>query len=318
MMSIVSSSKPVRRRNNRKFTPSLWLVLIVVLTLLSGCSTTQWLYRNLDWFLERYAVKSLDVTKAQLQAWRPGVEQVLQQHLVQELPALDHYLNLMARFASESSSERADASCLVRGATLIFTRHARLAADVAVPLLMMLEPHQIDHLARYMKERDSRYRKRYLTGGEHERWQARTARLTERLEDWMGSLDSGQRARVELFTDNLPDIATAWFDYRNRQQERLLQLLREGSDADRLHAHLMNWWLPWAGKYTGFAAQWRKAETGFALLLDDLAVSLTTHQRRHFQDKVASLRNDLTVLHGDARQALRETPVQLRCRELQI
>lgn len=317
-MLITNSKQTATRCHGRPFATSLRLALITALLLLSGCSRTEWLYRNADWVLERYAVKALDVNEAQLRGWRPVLERILKQHLDREIPILEGYLELMARAVDGSPGDRVDAACLVSGATLIFTQHARLAVDLAVPLMLELDPRQINHLAVYMTERRTRFRERYLQGDETERRQARTVRLTRRIEGWTGSLDRWQQARVERLTASLPDVAAYWFGDRKRQEERLLQLLHGGADADTLHAHLLSWWVPWAGVAPGFKDQWKMAEAAFILLFDDLAVSLTDQQRQHFGSRVSSLRKDLAGLRGDAPYAVRKPPRELQCYQQRI
>ena len=307
-----------KSRHSPKYAAAPWLVLIITILLLGGCSSTQWLYRNVDWVIERYAVKSLDVNEAQLEAWRPVLEQILEQHLDGEIPILEEYSDLMARSVTGSSGESIDAACLVNSANLIFSRHARLAADLAAPLLTQLDPRQIEHLAVYLAERRNHFRERYLKGDETEQRQARTVRLIERIERWTGSLDSRQQIRIEQFSLSLPDVTANWLSQRKRQEEKLVQLLRSGVDADSLYTHLLNWWLPWSGADPKLTSQWRKAEAAFIPLLNDLRISLTNRQRQHFDAEISSLQKVLAGLGGDKLHAKTERTRMLHCDLQQI
>jgi len=297
----------------RRLAVPTWLALIAVIMLPAGCSTTQWLYGNADWFVERYAVKSLDIDDAQLQDWRPQLQSILQRHLNSELPLIDLYLNLLTEFVERVPDEPVDTACLVHGATELFERHARLAAELAVPLLVKLEPHQISHLEAYLAQRHSRYEKRFLNGDRQQRLQARTERLIERIENWTGALDNEQLAQVEGFATTLPDLAASWFDYRRNREERLLQLLRAEAGADQLHHHLLSWWIPWSAEKTEFSKVWKPAEAGFIRLLDDLAPSFNERQREHVKNKVAALRGDIADLYGGAPLTVNITSLKMRC-----
>lgn len=312
-MFISNLKQAATSRRCPQFAAAQWLVLIGSILLLAGCSSTQWLYRNADWVIERYAVKSLDVNDAQLEAWRPLLEQILEQHLHSEIPILAHYADLLARAVNESPGERVDAACLVSGATLILTRHAKLAADLAAPLLVELDLSQIDHLAEYLAERRSQFRERYLQKDETQQHQARVQRLTGRIEKWIGSLNSKQQARIEQFTSGLPDVAPNWSDYRERQEEQLLQLLHENADVYSLHTHLLNMLIPWAGADPKFTTLWRQAEAAFIHLLDDLETSLTDRQRQHLDSEITSFQNDITAIGGDKRQVKKERPSTMLC-----
>ena len=302
----------------QRFSAAPWLVLIVCILLLGGCSSTQWLYRNADWVIERYAVKSLDVNEAQLEAWRPLLERVLKQHLDREIPILEHYLDLMARAVAGLPGERVDAACLVSATNLIFTRHAQLAADLTAPLIVKLDLRQIDHLADYLAERRSHFRERYLKGDDMQRHQARVQRLTRRIEKWTGTLNSNQQARIQQFTSSLPDVAANWFGHREHREERLLQLLHDDADVKSLHAHLLNWWIPWDGADPKFTSQWRKAEAAFIHLLDDLSISLTDRQRQHLDVEIFSLQREIARLGGDKLHAKKERTKMLHCDRQQI
>jgi len=125
------------------------LIVIAVLTLLcSACSRTEFTYRNADSLLEYYAWKTVRTSAAQRDHWQPVLQTTLSHHRQQELPLVIAYLDLAARIIREPEGS-VGAECLVDGALLLYQRHARLAVDLAVPLLAELDAIQVEHLADY-------------------------------------------------------------------------------------------------------------------------------------------------------------------------
>jgi hypothetical protein len=173
------------------------LALIAAVMLVGvGCSRTDLAYRNADWLLERYASRTVDSTPDQLEAWQPVLQDTLRRHREQELPLVMAYLELAERVVA-ATDEPAGAECLVEGALLLYRRHARLAVDLAVPVLTNLDAAQIRHLAEYTTRRQQDAVERYLNPDPQRRKAARQQRMTERIEKWTGRLDaSGSRSKM--------------------------------------------------------------------------------------------------------------------------
>ncbi len=309
----------MRRRPGHSGMPTPWPWLAATsLLILVACSKTEMFYRNVDWMLERYAAKSVDVNETQLARWRPEMEAILQRHETQELPLISDYFGLLLLALDGSQGAAVDGRCLLSAATLVYTRQAILAADLAAPLLAMLEASQIQHLSGYLAQRRDRYRERYLQGELEQQVEARTDRLVERIEGWTGTLNRAQQQRVERLSGDLPDIAGHWLNYREQQETVLLSLLAEGADEQRLRAHLLGWWMPWTRGGSEFTQTWQLAESEFIAFLDDFAISLEQQQRAHFRDRLLQLRADLEAINGGQPRAVRETPGVFSCEPLSI
>lgn len=289
--------------------------MALCLLLVGGCSRTTVLYRNLDWFLEQYAIKTLDATPDQLEAWRPVLASVLDRHVQQELPLLEGYFALLAQAMGSESPADFDGACLVAEANRIYARHARLAAELAVPLLESLTPGQLDHLSDYLVERRNFFHDRYLRGDETAQRVARTARLVDRFEGWTGPLNVTQRIGVEQFAARLSSVPGDWLKFRERQEARLLQLLWRGAGREAVHAQLIRWWVPWSSEKSEFFVQWQFAEDALARLLDHLAASLTDRQRERVTERAKFLISELSALRPGQPGVAEETWRQFRCIE---
>lgn len=125
--------------------------------MLAGCSKTEFLYRNADWFIERWTDNLVSLSDEQRSVWRVSLERTLVQHRESELPAMVELLSALEYRAAGPLAEP-EVECLVDEVEQLFRRHARLAAGAAPSLLVKLSPRQLDELERRLAERDAEYR----------------------------------------------------------------------------------------------------------------------------------------------------------------
>lgn len=288
------------------------LIVLAVFTLIgSACSRTELAYRNADWLLEYYAGKTVNVSSAQLGRWQPVLASTLQRHREEELPRVIAYLDLV-RSVVRSNNRSIGAACLVDAALLLYQRHARLAVDLAVPLLTDLDPPQIRHLAEYLARRQQKAIKHYRNPDPELRKRARQKRFLESIERWTGELNDGQRQTVRHALERIPDLTALWLAHREQQTQKLLVMLETGTSSDDLHEYLIDWWVDWDGRSNEYRQQWGIAKSGFALLLDELGTTLTSKQRTTLEAQLADLRKDLATFLSPARPPT-FAPTALEC-----
>jgi hypothetical protein len=269
-------------------------VLITFLCMFGiACSSTQLAYRNADWLLERYAGKTVDINATQRAQWRSSLDQTLQLHRSNELPRLVAYLDDVSRIISQPGT---GAGCLLDGATMIAERHARLAADLAAPLLADLEAAQVTHLRDYTQQRQRELFERYLDPDLAERAAKRRTRYIKRIEAWTGPLNNEQLQLVEDALGQIPDLAPAWLAHREQQIDRLLLLLESEPDTESLAQFLRSWWVEWDGRSTADMEQWQLAKDAFTDFLNSLGATLTAKQHSRLQQRLGKLRSQLAAL----------------------
>lgn len=269
------------------------IVAVVFLSaLVSACSRTQLAYRNADWLLEYYAGQTIDISAAQREQWQPVLATILQQHRDSELTYLVAYLDMASHMVSKDH-DAVGATCLVDGALLVSRRHARLAVDLAMPLLVDLDQSQVEHLSEYMAKRQDRLVARYLDTDPKLRKKARRMRFNARIEKWIGRMNSDQQFLVDEALERIPDISSFWLAYREQQTIGLLDMLEADADAEALRQYLYSWWVEWDGRSADYTRSWRVAKLEFVIFLDRLGASLTAEQRKKLDKRLAALREDL-------------------------
>jgi len=283
----------------------LRLIVIAVLILFgSACSRSEIAYQNADSLLQYYAWKTVRTSAAQRDQWQSVLQTTLRYHREHELPVVIAYLDLAARIIRETDGS-VGAACLVDGGLLIYQRHARLAVDLAVPLLMELDVDQVERLARHMTQRQKDAVKRYQDPDPQRRKDARQERITDRIEQWTGKLNNGQRAYINDALQHIPDLTASWLAYRAQQTNTMLTMLQTGAKAEALSTYLNDWWVHRDGTSTETWQHWRVARNEFVQLMDTLAATLTDRQRRTLETRLAALREDLESFISDTPQPVK-------------
>jgi hypothetical protein len=281
------------------------LTLTLLLLLGSGCSRTDFAYRNADWFIERYARQAVNVSAGQRERWEPVVQATLQQHRETVLPLVIRYLDTLDQ-ALQSHQDAAGVECLVNGARLLYDRHAELAVALSAPLLAELDAGQIEHLSTHLAERHNELLERYRLPDPQGRQAARVERITGRIERWTGRLGDDQRQQLEEDIRRMPDLTGQWLAYRAGQNAALLQLLEAGANEPALQTFLSGWWVEREGQPAAMTRRWEIAMRDFVNLLQTLGRTLTDRQRVTLQTRIADLRQDLAAFQPAARQSTQQ------------
>lgn len=286
---MVLVNKPINNRSRS----IRWLAAVSLV--LAGCSKTEFLYRNADWFIERWTDNLVSLSDEQKSEWRVGLEQTLARHRKLELPAVVALMSAM-EYRAAGPLTGPEVQCLVDQTEQLFRRHARLAAGAAAPLLVRLSPRQLDELERGLAERDAGYREEYLIADSEERAERREQRFLKRIERWTGRLEQSQRDLVRSASRETPDLALPWLNYRKGRQQLLLELLRTNTEQESIRQFLVSWWVDLAGRPDALRRSTDAATLGFVELLSRLSFTLSSEQRETLVGRVRELRTGLGVV----------------------
>ncbi len=279
------------------------LLTATAVVLLAGCSSMQLAYNTADFFIGRYANDYLALERTQMSRWSPTLKAALAQHREEELPYLAAFFNT-AQNDARKGFRRADVSCLLDQFEVIYRRHFTLAAATAAPLLADLNQAQINALARRFRE-EAEEDAAKADRPEAVRVAKRVERYADNLQWWIGDLDAGQRGIVRDVVADLPEAAT-WYAYRDRKRRELVDLLRQGADAERIETFLTDWLVDYRDMPATLASSQMALREGITSLLVRLDDSFSDAQRRRFIDRLTGLRQDFLRLQASPRMA--QTP----------
>lgn len=282
--------------------PQIFFVAVFCL-LISACSQVELAYRNADRIILHQAHQMVDANAAQRDHWEPQLVKTLHRHRAEELPLVVDYLQLAGHII-EQSGQKGGGACLLSGAILVYERHARLAVELAVPLLLSLDGAQIEHLKQYLAQRQEDAISRYLDPDPARRKAIRLERFVDRIEAWTGKLNNDQREQIGDAVERIPDLSASWLIYREQQSERLLGMLETGVDENNLRNFLMGWWVKQSGRSASNTLQWSTAKRELILLVDELVSTLTSRQRSRILSRLGNIREDLAAFLDPSHSSL--------------
>jgi hypothetical protein len=270
------------------------LCLLLTMLMVSGCSRTALLYDNADWMAVRWVSSLLDPDSRQEERWQAMFGELVEQHREQLLPEVVTLVHAFERQA-ETDIRPEFLECWLQAADDSYRRHVAMLVPAAVDVLRDMGPAQVDHLQAELEERNRDYSERMRFGDPVEQREARIDRYVERIERWTESLDDSQVDWLALQLDRLPDVSSAWLDYRRQQQAGLLALLRAEAGAPDLQDYLEAWWLHFDNRAPGLERDTDLLRQGMVNLIAQLDGRLTTRQRQKlvagFRDLRAGLQS---------------------------
>lgn len=267
------------------------IVLLLVL-LLGGCSSTMLAYDNADFMLRWRATSFLDVHGAQSDELDAHIASF---HAWHRRHALPQYAALAeeAALRVEKGPSRAD---LVWGYDSFLEQareSVRAAAAEIAGLLDALSPEQIAHLEQRIAEDNRKFAEENLAGTPQERRDARRQRNVERLEEWLGTLTEAQLERVKRYSERAPLVGELRDRDRRQRQADLLAMVRARESGRRL----ADWAAGWdRGREPAYEAAHRAHVEEYLDMLSDVARELTPGQRRTWVERLRRLAGDFTKL----------------------
>ena len=253
------------------------ILVLLALTLLSGCSVTRLAYNNADIFLRWQANHYFDFQDEQTEELDRGLTAVLAWHRPTALP----------KYAKLADEAAARVSRGVRQEDLEWSYDAvqaqarealGVAAGEAAGLLDRLSEEQIRHLERRLAEGNREFAKERMHGSIEERHKRRVKRNLDRLEEWFGPLSEAQEARVRLYSERAPFSAELRDRDRKRRQAEFVAMLRAREATRRLAQWAQDWD---AGREPAYAEASRATRAEYVDLLLDLDRTLSAEQREH-------------------------------------
>ena len=224
------------------------LICLFGLLLLQGCSAIKLGYQQLPTLSYWWLDSAISFNDTQADRAKESLNSVYRWHRQQELVT---YLDLLQQ-GSELSQVAVQASqvCSVQAEILNkMTRSMRVAITQAAPVVQMLGPRQLSHLARHQDSKNEDWDKQWLQGSDAERMERRLDKSLERYKSFYGDLSATQVALVKTQLSQ-----SAWTpewgrqDRRRREQDllsTLRQLAQTNATTEQVEVALFGVWQRW-------------------------------------------------------------------------
>ena len=202
-----------------------FLLALVALTLLQGCSAIKLAYNNAPefgyWWLDAYA----DFNDAQAPKVRAELSRLLLWHRTEELPKIADLLQKAQRLATNDTTP-APVCGLFADVRLRFNAITVNAEAATVSLAMSLNPEQLTHIERKFAKNNAEWRNDWQKLTPSERIDKRVKSNLERSEEFYGKLEDRQLSILRGGLEASIYDTELTHAERVRRQQDLLQTLK--------------------------------------------------------------------------------------------
>jgi hypothetical protein len=283
----------------QKRTPSFFKPLVLILVLafgLVGCSSTKVAYRYADWGIVWWVEDYVSLNGDQKQQLNSDIEQLRQWHCSAELPRYQAWLDELESDVSSNPPDQATINYHQQQLFSFFPSLLERATPVAVNLLSSLSDKQVQELADNMAQSQQEMEEEFLADSPEATAKARADRTAERVERWLGALNSEQRDIVQQWSANRGAQTEIWLQGRRNWQLALLELL-ENRNAPTFEAEL-EYLILNSEEVRGEAYEAMMAESRVAMssLMHDLILAGDDTTLAHLQNRAVELNSDFEAL----------------------
>jgi len=274
-------------------------LLVVFLTLslvLAGCNRVGLAYRNLDviipWTLNDY----LDMNAGQKSWFNDKLKEHLAWHCTTQLPGYLDWLDRLQEMVDNNQVTDAALQTRTVEAKQAIAEVAREITPSAIELLQGLDDQQVndmnDALAKDLRKRQDEYLKPPLA----KQIEERAARMSKRLDAWMGPLSDSQKNRVMAWSTSLGKQNEQWIGNRASWQAQFIDAVRQRNAPDfpqKIQQLMVDRESLWTPEYRAAYAQ---TEAAARSLIVDLMAESTVQQRLKLTQKIDGVRSDFKAL----------------------
>ena len=276
------------------------MVILALLISITACSTKM-SYYFLDWAIEWEVDDYVSLDKAQSASLEKVIDKFIPWHQSQEL---GRYVTQLTALSTELNNGTFTAELWavhVAKAKAHWFRVFEFAMPELLPIMATLTDEQVKQIIAQLKVEEQELHQEFAGKSDEELIQDSVARLTEQFDDWLGSVDKAQAARIESYVRHKASTLDMWLEYRHEWIRLFSDALVHRGDTDALETALtMLMTQPDELKSEVHKTLIAQNTQEFGLLILDVFQHTSDKQRKHFNRKLSELISDLTELNQDA------------------
>lgn len=218
------------------------LITPLLLFALSGCSIISVGYNHADTYL-RYNINGYtSFNPAQKSQIENEVDAYMAWHRKQMLPEYIKFLEQTKLLTQSANTlKREDITRLRVLVKSLFGSTVQPAIAPTARLLNGLNAAQIGELNNSFAEKNAKQRKTDLAGNFEERLRKRAEKTVDYFEDFTGHFSDKQLTNIRGMSYSLPYAAELYLNFREQQQARLIQLLKNQATEAEITDFLLAW-----------------------------------------------------------------------------
>jgi hypothetical protein len=283
----------------------LFIILALPLLCCSGCSMLSLGYNHADWILRYWINDYTSFSTSQKEQIHLEVDDYLRWHRKNALPGYIAFLqDVNAAVNREAGMTLGDVMRLRTESGRLYQLTMEPMIRPAANILSTLDRDQITELAYTFSERSRKQRQKMLEGSDQEMLNDRAERHVELVEKMVGNLSSAQEKAITGMSLHIPFASRAFIEQRETKQARLIALLRDKAGEDRIAALFRQWLTAPEASRT---PQQQQAIAAYEDAMNEMTVriaaTLTTRQKQHLSEEIASYIDDFRKLNSKVETA---------------
>jgi hypothetical protein len=278
------------------------ILLAAATVLITGCtSVARVAYNNGDiaarfmaneyFDLEGEQIELFDVRLARFHAW----------HRREELPRYAQALDSAAARVTRGAT-RADVEWAVATVRARYRALAAQAIDESVPVLATLEPANYAALEKKLAAGNRKLTRELLEGEPAAREAARIDAISDRIEEWLGSVSAVQRTLIENHVRAHPVDAKLRLQNRTARQREFMRALRQERNSPALRDSLRAIFVDYdAQRRVEYARAWQAWQERAVTLITEILAVASRAQREYAAARLSRYADDFRALADDGR-----------------
>ena len=189
-----------------------------------GCSLIETTYNQSPFLLQWWLDRQLDLNSEQKHALKAELRSLQSWHRQHQLPQINQSVSGLIALAPQDLTP--EQTCTFQNE--VWNSLPPLAQQASIrlaPLALSLKGEQLTHLRKHYEEDNRKWREEWLEGSESERLARRFKRALERVEEYYGALDAGQKQNLREILQRSPYAPTISWHERLRRQADVIDTL---------------------------------------------------------------------------------------------
>ena len=280
-------------------------VVLLGTFVLAGCaSVVRIAYNNGDVAVRMMANEYFDLQGEQADLLKVRLTRFHEWHRLEELPRYAQALD-SAALRVQRGATRADVAWAVATIRARYQALASQAVDESVAVLVTLTPDNIAALEKKFAASNRKFEKEYLSGDQSARQAARVEAISDRLEEWLGSISPQQRRLIADYVRTQPANQALRLADRKARQRELVEILRRERSAGALRASLRAFFVDYeAQRGAEYARAWHEWQERMVTLVADVLAAASPAQREYAAARLTRYADDFRALAEEGRERL--------------
>ena len=276
----------------------LYVFLLLIPLVLGGCST-QFVYNNIDWLIHWYLDEYIDLTQSQKKQFDGKMQLWLNWHRESELKRYRAQLTELKQALNEQLITPELWLHHARQARQHWFRFRKTLSPDLLELAMAVDDEQVEAFFAALEQEIQEWQQERAELSPEELLKQRAKKITDRIKPWTGKLTREQKQLIANYSQEHASGFQAFIQYRRHWQKEAKELLLNRQNRNFAPSFLQLLTDPERLRSPELKQILAANRHLMAQLMTELHASLTAKQKRRLNHKLNDLIEDLNELQEE-------------------